>query len=140
MLVVEGLALIGIERFPDARTDGFLFLVGEAALEATGGEILFLNLRRSGIAPGSDGDFALAALPGSVVVHRENLEEDFPVALRITRSGHEHAQDGSPDEDERLAPPPFPQPGERLAVVRPAFLVGFGGEAGDGELGLDEGG
>jgi hypothetical protein len=79
------------------------------------------------------------ALRGGVV-HRENLKKDLPVALRVTRRGHEHAENGRPDEDERLAAPPFTQPGARLPVVRFPLLVGLGGKAADGELGFDEGG
>ena len=41
---------------------------------------------------------------------------------------------------ERLAPPPFAEAGERLAVVRLALLVRLGREAGDGKLGFDESG
>ena len=76
----------------------------------------------------------------SLVVHGEDLEEDLAVLFRIVRSGHQHAEDGSADEDERLAPPPFAEPSERLPVVRLALLVRLSGEAGDGELGFDESG
>ncbi len=82
----------------------------------------------------------LPSRDASLVIHGEDLEEDFPIPLRIGRGGHEHAEQGGADEDERLAPPPFPQSGEGLAVVRLALLVRLCGKSGDGELGFDEGG
>lgn len=47
---------------------------------------------------------------------------------------------GSANEDQRLAPPPLAESGERLPIVRLALLARLRGETGDGELGLDEGG
>lgn len=89
---------------------------------------------------GSAGGFALnggfAASPGAGVVHGEDFQEDLTIPLRVAGRRHEHAQDGCTDQNERLAPPPLTEAGQGLAGTRLALLVGLGGEAGDGELGL----
>jgi len=42
-MVVERLALDGIEGLPDARTDGFLFVFGQASTPAPGEEGVLLD-------------------------------------------------------------------------------------------------
>lgn len=81
----------------------------------------------------------LATLPHPGVVHGEDLEENFAILFWVARRGHEHAEDGSAHQNERLAAPPFAKASERLPVVRLALLIRLRGEPGDGELGFDEG-
>ncbi len=85
-------------------------------------------------------DSSSIALPGTVVVHREDLEKYFPVFFWIVRRGHQHAEDSCADEDQRLTSPPFAETGKRLTGSRLALLVGLRGETGNGKLGFDEGG
>ena len=93
----------------------FFLLISDALFESTGTKVFLLYFRRGSFAPCGNRDFALAALPRTVVVHGEDLQKDLPVLFRVVRGGHQHAEDGSADEDERLAPPPFSKAGERLA-------------------------
>lgn len=81
-----------------------------------------------------------AALPGAVVVHGQDLQEDLAVLHCVGAGWHQHAQDGGAHQDQRLATPPLAQADERLAVVGLAFLVRLGRQARDRELRLDESG
>jgi len=94
--------------------------------------------------PGEEGGGFGVGLPGGEGVLEagevlEDGEEAGAVGLGLVGGGQEQAEDGGAAEDERLATPPFPKTGEGLGVVRLALLVGFLREAGDGELGFDEG-
>ncbi len=83
-------------------------------------------------------DVGFAALPSPVIVPRQDLEKDFPILFSVRRGGH--PQNGGSHEDKLLAPPPFAQTGQGLAVVCLPLLVGLGGETRDGKLGFNEGG
>jgi len=79
---------------------------------------------------------ALEAAEQAVVIKGEQGEEAVAVGLWVVGGGQEQAEDGGAAEDERLAPPPFSETAEGLGAVRLALIVGFLGEAGDGELGF----
>lgn len=90
------------------------------------------------LTPCSHRYFPFAALPRTIVVHGEDFEKDFPVLFWVIRGGHQHAENGSADEDQRLTPLPFVEPGESLAGSRLTLLVRLSGEAGNGKPGFDE--
>jgi len=78
------------------------------------------------------------ALTHPDVVHGHDLEKYLAVALRIIRYRHQQADQTGAHQHQWLASPPLAQRGKRLSVVRHALLVGFCGNAGDGELLFDE--
>ena len=82
---------------------------------------------------------AALAPPQSLVVHGQQRQKHLAIPARIARRGHQQPKDHSPHQNERLAPPPLAESGQRLAVVRLALLVTLLRETRDGELGLDEG-
>ena len=73
-----------------------------------------------------------------LIVHGHQRQEDRAVWLRIVGGGQQQAENGRPAEHQRLAPPPFAETGERLAVIGLALFVAFFREFGDGKLGFDE--
>src|SRR5207237_2325238 len=56
-------------------------------------------------------------------IHRQNLQKDFAVPLRIVRCGHEQTENCCPTKDERLTTPPFPQAGQRLRIISLPLFV-----------------
>jgi hypothetical protein len=150
-----------------AVAEGDLFVVGKAGedgefkLAEGGGEFFFALASVGGRGGAFPGGFEVGvglelgvsglledALLGfdpfeagaeAFVIHRHDGEEAGTVSLRVIGGGHEEPDDGGSAEDEGLAAPPLAETGESLGVVGFSFLVGLLGNAGDGELGLDEG-
>ncbi len=77
---------------------------------------------------------SLLPAPHGFLVHGHEFEEDLLVFCRVIRSGHEKAEYGSANQDERFAAPPLSKTCQRLTVIGLALLVALHGQLCDGEL------
>jgi hypothetical protein len=64
-------------------------------------------------------------MPHAIIIHGENLKENFAVSLEIVGRWHEHAKNGGTNQNERFAPPPLAKAGQCLTVIRSSFFVGL---------------